>query len=98
MNYARTRREGIPLRPDPDAEARRSVASLVRAAIGTGLHALDKQTTPQQYVKQNWDDHVADMVLRAAVSPASLSGNAALAHVSVSFLEALTPISAGADL
>jgi hypothetical protein len=38
------------------------------------------------------------LVLRAATTPATLAGNPALARVSVAFLEALVPISAGADL
>ena len=79
MNYsAPARREGgIPLRPDENAIRDRAVTSLVRACIATGISSLDKQTHPQAYAKQTWDDHVVDMVLRAAVSPASLAGNAA---------------------
>jgi hypothetical protein len=92
-------RQQLPLRADPDAVRERSITSLVRAAIAVGISAFDKGTTrAADYAKQTWDDHGADMVLRAAVSPATLAGNPALARVSVAFLEALTPISAGADL
>src|SRR5262249_16199353 len=77
----------------------RAVTSLVRACIATGISSLDKQTHPQAYAKNTWDDdHVVDMVLRAAVVPTSLAGSAALARVSVAYLETLVPMSAGADL
>jgi hypothetical protein len=92
------RRQQLPLRPDPDAARERSVRSLTRAAIATGISALDKQTHPQEFVKRTWDDHCSDMILRAAVTPTSFAGSPALAHVSVAFLESLVPISAGSDL
>jgi hypothetical protein len=90
----------IPLRPDPDARREAHVRSLTRACIATGIASFDKrQIHAEQYAKTAWgDDHIANMVLRAAVSPASLAGNAALARVSLAFLETLTPVSAGADL
>jgi hypothetical protein len=89
----------IPLRPDPDARRDAHVRSLTRAAIATGLSALDHQIRAQDYARRTWgNDHLVDMVLRAAVQPASLAGNSALAHVSLAFLEVLTPMSAGADL
>ena len=88
----------IPLRPDENVVNQRAVASLVRAAIATGISAIDKQTHPQEYAKRVWDDHSVDLVLRAAVTPASLAGNAALARVSAAFLKTLVPVSAGADL
>ena len=89
----------IPLVPDRSAGRDAHVRSLVRAAIATGIAALEKPTRATEYVKATWnDDHLAGMVLRAAVQPATLAGSAALAHVSVAFLETLAPISAGADL
>jgi hypothetical protein len=94
-----TRPQGIPLVPDKDARRVAAVRSLTRAALATGVAALERTTRAADYVRQTWEgDHVADMVLRAAVSPATLAGNAALAHVSVAFLESLVPMSAGADL
>jgi hypothetical protein len=101
MNYsAPARREGIPLVPDRSARNEAAVRSLTRAAIATGVASFDsKQIHPQAYARDRWqDDHVAGMVLRAAVTPASLAGNAALARVSLAFLETLVPVSAGADL
>src|SRR5262249_45923644 len=92
-------RQQFPLVPSPDVVRDRSVTSLVRACIATGISSFDrKQIHPQAYAKDTWDDHVCDMVLRAAVSPASLSGSSALARVSLAFLETLVPVSAGADL
>ena len=84
--------------PNGNRKRDAAVASLVRACIATGLAALDKQTHPTEYAKRTWDSRDVDLVLRAAVSPASLAGNPALARVSVAFLETLVPISAGADL
>jgi len=57
--------------PSPDARRNAHVRSLVRAAIATGIAAIEKPTTrAADYVGQTWDgDHVADLVLRAAVSP-----------------------------
>jgi hypothetical protein len=75
-----------------------NVTALTRAAIAIGLGTLDKQTYPEDYIKRTWDDHLANMVLRAATAPATLAGNAALARVAVAFLETLVPLSAGADL
>jgi hypothetical protein len=93
-----TRPQGIPLVPDRAASRNAAVTSLVRACIATGLAAFDKQIHPTEYAKRTWDSRDVDLVLRAAVSPASLAGNPALARVSVAFLETLTPLSAGADL
>jgi hypothetical protein len=75
-----------------------NVTALVRAAIAIGIGTLDKQSYPSDYIKRTWDDHLANMVLRAATTPATLAGNAALARVAVAFLETLVPLSAGADL
>jgi len=80
------------------ARAEDNVTALARAAIAIGIGKLDNQTYPSDYIKRTWDDHLAGMVLRAATTPATLAGNAALARVAVSFLEALVPLSAGADL
>ena len=87
-------RARLKMRARPDA----AVTALARAAIGVGVAALDKQTHPGDYVRRTWDDHLADMVLRAVVVPTALAGNTALARVSVAFLETLVPLSAGADL
>jgi len=57
-----------------------NVTALTRAAIAIGIGKLDKQTYPSDYIKRTWNDHLADMVLRAATTPATLAGNAALAR------------------
>jgi hypothetical protein len=76
------------------------VTSLTRAAIAIGISALDKQQTyPEHYIKKTWeDDYLAGMILRSATAPATLASSPALARVAVDFLEALAPLSAGADL
>ena len=76
-----------------------AVASLVRAAIATGLGALDKTTRPAEFARRHWgDDRNVDLVLRAAVSPTSIAGTPVLAQVAAAFLDVLVPASAGADL
>lgn len=67
-------------------------------SFASGLSALDKRTTPSEYARRQWNDRNIDLVLRAAVSPATIAGNPALAQVAVAFLETLVPVSAGADL
>jgi hypothetical protein len=79
-------------------EAGGGVASLVRACIALGLNKIDSSLHPAEFARRTWDDHRVDLVFRAAVSPASLSNTPALTQISVSFLEALVPASAGADL
>jgi hypothetical protein len=87
------------LRRNGHAARERSVASLTRACIATGRAALDKSMRPAEFARRTWgDDRTTELVLRAAVSPATLAGNPALAHVAVAFLETLLPMSAGADL
>jgi hypothetical protein len=93
------RPQGIPLRPDPAARRDAYIRSLARACIATAVAASERPLRAADYAKRAWgDDHIADMVLRAAVTPASLAGNSALTSVSQAFLAALVPASAGADL
>jgi hypothetical protein len=73
------------------------VASLVRAVIATSAGVLDKRTPAAKYARR-WNDGDADLILRAAVSPTTIGSAGPLAHVIISFLETLTPMSAGADL
>src|SRR5262249_42906151 len=87
----------IPLRPDPDALAASSMASLTRAAVAFGRARLDRSSTRVQQVRA-WDDRTAEILVRAAVSPTTLSNTPALTAISVAFLDALRPASAGADL
>jgi hypothetical protein len=89
----------IPLRPDPSALRDDAVRSLVRAAIAIGLNARDRNVSPSAILRRQWgDDRTAELVLRAAVQPATLAGNSALTQVGYAFLDALVPMSAGAAL
>src|SRR5262249_38326189 len=74
-----------------------AVASLVRGVIAIGLGALDKSVRPSEFARK-WDDARVPLVLRAAVSPATMAGTPAPATVAAAFLETLVPLSAGADL
>ena len=64
-----------------------AVDTFVRTVIASGLSALDKRTTPSEYVRRQWHDRNIDLVIRAAVSPATIAGNPALAAVAIAFLE-----------
>lgn len=75
-----------------------AVASLVRAAIATGMGKLDRNVRAADYARSQWSDHRVELVLRAAASPTALTNTPALAQIAVAFLNALTPMSAGADL
>src|SRR5262245_24393710 len=91
------RPQGIPLRPDRSALRDDAVRSLVRGCISIGLATLDK-TTRASEIASRWDDSRVDLVLRAAVSPATMATTPALATVAAAFVETLAPMSAGADL
>jgi Phage capsid family len=89
----------IPLRPDPDARRAAAVTALTRAAIAIGLSARDKTVPARDILKRQWgDDHLADLVLRAAVAPSTVANTAAITQAGYAFLDVLTPMSAGADL
>jgi hypothetical protein len=90
----------VPEDYSPDRRREQAMRALTRAAAAIGMHALDRQTPPAEHARRRWgaDRAMDDLVLRAAVSPASLSNTPTLAAVSVAFLSALTPQSAGADL
>jgi hypothetical protein len=83
----------------PEDRNGNSIAPLVRACIAHGLAALDKTARPTEHARRQYgDDRVLELVLRAATAPATIAGNPALAHVVAAFLDALVPVSAGADL
>jgi Phage capsid family len=89
----------IPLVPDRTARRDTAVTSLTRAAIAIGLNARDKTVPARDILRRQWgDDHLADMVVRAAVAPSTIAGNAAITQVGYAFLDVLTGMSAGADL
>jgi hypothetical protein len=97
-----------PIRPDyaaarerDDPAARRAalVTSLTRAAIAIGMGTLDRNIIGANYARSQWGgDSRVELLMRAAVSPTGLATTPALAHVTTAFLEALVPVSAGADL
>jgi HK97 family phage major capsid protein len=78
-------------------EATDPVASFVRAAIVTGLATLEK-SRPDVVAQRTFSDYRLDLILRAAVSPASVSNTPALTQVTVAILDALVPTSAAVDL
>src|SRR5262249_19777446 len=72
---------------------------LFRAALATGIGALDRTVHPAEYARRQWgDDRNVELLLRAAVSPTTLAGTPALAHTAAAFLDVLIPASAGAAL
>src|SRR5262249_52063719 len=76
-----------------------AVGSLVRACIAVGRSSLDERESPQDYAARQWkDDNVVGLLVKAAVTPTSLANATALNQVAMSFLSALVPMSAGADL
>jgi hypothetical protein len=86
----------IPLRPDRDAMRAAAVASLVRAAIVTGMRALDRNYSGPE---KAWPgDRDVELVLRAPMTPTSTTNAPALARVAYAFVDALVPVSAAAAL
>jgi hypothetical protein len=82
------------IREDPDA----AIEILTRAVIAIGLATLNKTVSANRYASDRWDDRGVDLVLRAAVSPHTIASTPELSHIVVAFLDALVPLSAGADL
>jgi hypothetical protein len=75
--------------------------ALVQACIAKGVSTLDTNTDPFAYARRRFgQSRETEMVLRAAVAPASLGSpeHAVLATTAPAFLAALAPASAGADL
>jgi hypothetical protein len=79
-------------------EIDRTIRSLVRAAIATGVAKLDSNIRPAAYAARQWpNDRTVEHLIRGAVSPLSTS-SAPPATVTAAFLTTLIPVSAGADL
>src|SRR5262249_32729786 len=88
-------RQRQALRQDRDV----AITSLVRAAIAIGMGKLDRSVPGANYARSQWgNDYRVELLMRAAVSPTGLATTPALAHLTTAFLEALVPVSAGADL
>ena len=99
MNYAPTRREGVPLVPSPDVVRDRSVTSLVRAGIAIARNVGRPPEEAERLVTRAWTDAAAAYLVRAASSPATLATTTALTRTIVAdFLAALGPASAGVQL
>jgi hypothetical protein len=89
----------IPLRPDPDALGERDVISLVRAVMAFGCSALSVRQSPSQIASATWpNDSHTQLLVRNAATPTALTNASQLARISAEFLQAMTPMSAGAAL
>jgi hypothetical protein len=89
----------IPLRPDPAALNATALTSLSRAAVASGLAALDTTTRAEDILRRrDWGDDRAARVLttRAASSPTTMADAVGLTQVGYAFFAALAPLSAGA--
>jgi len=65
-------RRGIPLRPDPTEWHRQNRRSLVRSITAQTLASLRGERKPADILERAWgDDHVAQILLRAATTPTS---------------------------
>jgi hypothetical protein len=96
-------RQQVPLRPAAEALADMQLAALTRACIATVAGKFDPNLRRSAFVRQRWGDEApaVESVLKAASAPATTSqvGWAQeLAPVVSVFLDALQPVSAGADL
>jgi hypothetical protein len=97
-------RQGIPLRPDPDALVERHVTSLARAAVLVARKVFDRSPEGMEgFVRERgWqDDRTAAILTRAAVAPALTTQTGwakELAIVTQSFVRTLVPMSAAAQL
>jgi hypothetical protein len=90
----------IPLRADIGAIRRRNVAAFVRVCIAGAIAKLEMRHDERAILKEHWpDDSIAPLILRAATSPATLTGTPALAATIMSdIVSTLGPASAGARL
>ena len=94
-----TPRPGIPLRADPAALNATALTSLSRAAVASGLAALDTTTRTEDILRRrDWGDDRAARVLttRAASAPTTMADAVGLTQVGYAFFAALAPLSAGA--
>jgi hypothetical protein len=86
-----TQPQGISLRPDPGAVRTAAVASVARAALNVARNVRGRS------VKPGWpNDDDAQLLTRAASTPASLANTTALQQVTLHFVESLVPVSAAA--
>src|SRR5262249_20173901 len=80
----------------------RPPTTIARAVIAHAMATLRRSISPDEYAHKTWGDdlHYRDLqlVMRAAVSPASTPNTAPLTRIAKQFLEPLIPQSAGYDL
>jgi len=87
-----------PLVPE-DVIRAQPIRPLVRAVIATALASMRKPNLPDRVARELWgNDRNVELVLRAAVSPTTLSSAPGVAQIAQAFLATLVPVSAGADL
>lgn len=84
-------RTPIPLRPDINALREAALTSLVRACVNAARKVHDR------FAKSAWpDDRHADLIIRAATTPATLADTTALHQIALYFVASLIPVSAAA--
>jgi hypothetical protein len=72
---------------------------ITRAVIATALAATRAVNHPIEVARELFgNDRDVELVLRAAVSPGTIANTPALTQIAKTFLTALIPVSAGADL
>jgi hypothetical protein len=83
----------------PESYRKESVASFMRACVVRGIDTLDRFTSSTSQARRKWgSDRDLELILRAPVSPTTIATGAPMAHITMSLLHALVPVSAGADL
>jgi hypothetical protein len=88
----------LPLRQDPQGLKRAALRSLIRAAIALALRSLSSSEGGRVVDGILENDRDADLLVKAATSPATLAGTPALQQIALAFAEALVPASASAAL
>jgi hypothetical protein len=80
----------LPLKPDPNAALCQAMRSPTRAAITTGLAALDRSIGPAKFAEKTWpEDSDVASVLRASSGLLTRDDAPALSAISTAFLSAL---------
>jgi hypothetical protein len=88
----------IPLRPDPAALEREQRRSLIRAATAVALGAVSRRPAHEILAGAWPHDRDAELVLRAAVTPTTMTSAAAISVDAIAFLVSMAPQSAAARL
>jgi hypothetical protein len=88
----------LPLRQDPAGLKKAAVRSLVRFCLAVALRSLSSSEDGRAVDGILENDRDADLLVKAATSPATLAGTPALQQIALAFAEALVPASASAAL